>query len=213
MFITRHLTFSILLHLPFLGSAQALWEKQWLHQLADNRSTGKNQFYATVSDLNAPLTIGVPIGWIAIGLLDNNPLRTKEGMTWLAAQLVNGGATYFMKAVFNRPRPAVSDPTLVALEDVRIHSFPSGHTSSAFALATSLSLDHPKWFVIAPAYLYAALVGYSRCYLGVHYPSDVIAGAALGSASAWLTHALSDRLLEKSAKKKAKPKLAYTYIY
>jgi len=192
-------------------AAQAGWEKEWLHRLGDGRTNGKNNFYGTLSDMNAPITLGLPMGWIAIGLIEKNNTRTEEGLKWLAAQLVNGGATLVIKAAVNRPRPAVSDPTLIALEDARIHSFPSGHTSSAFALATSVSLDHPQWYVIAPAYLYASWVAYSRCYLGVHYPSDVLAGAALGTASAWITHRGAEWIRNSSHKKKNQPKLAYIY--
>jgi membrane-associated phospholipid phosphatase len=52
-------------------------------------------------------------------------------------------------------------------------SFPSQHTSFAFATATALSLQYRKWWVVVPAYTWAAMVGYSRLYLGQHYPSDV----------------------------------------
>lgn len=201
----------LLMAISQIGLAQANWEKEWLHQLANERTISKNHFYKTSSDLNAPMIIGVPLGWAAAGLLKKDIGMSVQGLKWLAAQVVNGGITYALKVGVNRPRPAVSDPTLPALEDVRIHSFPSGHTSSAFALATSISLDHPKWFIIAPSYLYASLVGYSRCYLGVHYPSDVLAGALLGTASAWATHE-ADRWLHQSKKKKKEAlKLAHTY--
>jgi membrane-associated phospholipid phosphatase len=74
---------------------------------------------------------------------------------------------------------------------------PSGHTSSAFSTATSLSLNFRKWYVVAPAYTYAAAVGYSRMYLGVHYPSDVLVGALLGSGTAYLTWKINKKLQNK----------------
>ncbi|MFM7671093.1 MAG: phosphatase PAP2 family protein [Bacteroidota bacterium] len=196
---------------PSRIQGQATWEFNWLHQLADNRTTGKNKFYHAISDANGPLTVAIPIGWLAYGLLDKNNSAIREEITWTISQLVNGAFTYAMKAAVNRARPAAADPTLVALEDVRIHSFPSGHTSSAFALATSISMDHPQLYVVAPAFVYASLVGYSRCYLGVHYPSDVLAGAALGSASAWATDKAERWIRDGNARKKNKQRLTFIY--
>jgi len=197
--------------LPLLSVGQASWELEWLHQLAENRTAGKNQFYQVVSDANAPLTIGIPAGWLAVGLIKQDTRITQEGLRWMAAQVVNRVVTTTLKVVVNRSRPAVADPTLVALEDARKHSFPSGHTSSVFALATSISLDYPKWYIIAPAYLGASLMGYTRCYLGVHYPSDVVAGAVLGTACAWTTHQ-AQKWIRRSTKEKQK-RNQLTYLY
>ena len=143
---------------PSLVQAQARWEMDWLHRLADHRTAGKNAFFQTISDVNVPLTLGVPIGWLAYGLLDKNASATREGITWTAAQLVNGALTLSMKAAVNRPRPAVSDPTLIALEDVRIHSFPSGHTSSAASTESSLKKSQQTqvklvFFKLIPTFL------------------------------------------------------------
>ena len=63
-------------------------------------------------------------------------------------------------------------------------SFPSSHTAVAFSVATSLSITYPKWYVIAPSAIWACSVGFSRMNEGVHYPSDVIAGAVIGSGCA-----------------------------
>jgi undecaprenyl-diphosphatase len=60
-------------------------------------------------------------------------------------------------------------------------SLPSGHTSAAFVMAVLLSYFHP--ILLAPALVWASLVGLSRIYLGVHYPTDVLAGMALGMLS------------------------------
>ncbi|WP_256604704.1 phosphatase PAP2 family protein [Sphingobacterium multivorum] len=65
------------------------------------------------------------------------------------------------------------------------YSFPSGHTSSAFATASALSRAYSKWYVVAPSLLWASSVGYSRMYLGVHFPSDVLTGAVLGTGAAF----------------------------
>jgi membrane-associated phospholipid phosphatase len=69
-----------------------------------------------------------------------------------------------------------------------LHSFPSGHTITAFALASLVALHYRQWWVGGAAALLAAGVGYSRVYLGQHFPADVLAGACIGLASGTLTY-------------------------
>lgn len=92
---------------------------------------------------------------------------------------LNTAITWSLKRFFNRPRPDIGQPLV---ENVFNFSFPSGHTSTAFMLATVLAWRKPE----ARIYFFslAALVGLSRLYLGVHYPSDVLAGAIIGILSA-----------------------------
>ncbi|MEQ8196949.1 MAG: phosphatase PAP2 family protein, partial [Clostridiaceae bacterium] len=67
------------------------------------------------------------------------------------------------------------------------YSFPSGHTGSSFAAAVIFFLTLPKKYGI-PAMVLAFLIGLSRLYLGVHYPSDVISGAIIGTIIALTVH-------------------------
>ena len=71
------------------------------------------------------------------------------------------------------------------------HSFPSGHATTAFAGATMLAVLLPRYRV--PVLVLASLVALSRLYNGVHYPTDVVAGAAAGAAIALLLRAASRR--------------------
>jgi undecaprenyl-diphosphatase len=122
--------------------------------------------------------------FVAAGALRDASLRRLIPVTALATAvsllLANLAAT-LIKALVERPRPAVSvDAINPAVATPADPSFPSGHTTTAFAAAVVVSVLHPRLRV--PALAIAALVGVSRMYLGVHFPIDVLAGAVLGSA-------------------------------
>ena len=91
------------------------------------------------------------------------------------------GMTFFLKEMVHRPRPAVLLHGIRELSGEGGFSFPSGHATSAFALATALSLRWPqgKMFFFTAAFLVAV----SRIALGQHWPSDVFVGAFVGCAS------------------------------
>ena len=133
--------------------------------------------------------VAAPVTMLAVGFADHNQDLKIKGYTTLTALAFTAGETLILKDIVKRPRPYVTYPDQIVLKTgiQGDYSFPSGHTSLAFSTATSLSLSFPKWYVIAPSFLYAGAVGYSRMYLGVHYPSDVLAGAVLGAGTSYLT--------------------------
>jgi membrane-associated phospholipid phosphatase len=163
---------------------------------------GKVMTFITNSD--NPVTFSIPVGLFATGLITKNKEMQVNGLEHLSSTAVSGILTAALKFAFSRPRPKKTYPDdIVVYTKAGSYSFPSGHTSQAFATATALSLLYPKWYIIAPAYLWASGVGYSRMYLGVHYPSDVLAGAVIGSASSIGTHYLFKYIKKKCAAKKA----------
>jgi undecaprenyl-diphosphatase len=108
-------------------------------------------------------------------------------------------ATEGLKIIINRERPYIRYPMDIHPYDHKetAQSFPSAHTSLAFATATSLSLECKKWYIVVPAFIWATGVGYSRLYEGEHYPSDVLAGAVTGAGSAWLSRWLNKKIFFK----------------
>ena len=84
-----------------------------------------------------------------------------------------------------RARPCIDYPGIslaIPVPRATDYSFPSGHSYASFAAATVLYLYHKKWGI--PALLLAGAIAFSRVYLFVHYPSDVVAGAMFGVATA-----------------------------
>lgn len=94
-------------------------------------------------------------------------------------------AAQIIKWAFTRPRPYMTLPDVYTVFPLKDPSFPSGHTTAAFSLAVCYALHFP--FFAGPLLTVAAVVGFSRIYLGLHYPSDVGIGALLGSSAATLT--------------------------
>ncbi len=156
-----------------------------------------------MSNTTALFSLGTPIAMGVTALISKNDDLLKDAIYVGASVGLDAVLTYGLKRTFNRPRPYTSYPNdIVAYETEKTLSFPSGHTSLAFATATSLSLSNPKWYIIAPSYFWAVSVGYSRMNLGVHYPSDVLAGAALGAGSAYLTYKINQWYWKKQENKK-----------
>ena len=133
-------------------------------------------------------------GWAA----DNKPLvadaATVGASTGTSLALVMG-----TKYIVRRPRPYIKyEGDLMSVTTEPDPSFPSGHSVMAFSTATSLSLLYPRWYVVAPSFLWASAVGYSRLYLGVHYPSDVLVGALIGAGVAVFSYYVAQRLRENT---------------
>jgi membrane-associated phospholipid phosphatase len=132
------------------------------------------------------ISVGLPtaIGVYALAKKDQPLLKDAIYIGTSVIEAV--GLTYGLKYTIDRQRPYVKYPNkLHPIEPEDSPSFPSGHTAAAFSLATSLSITYPKWYVIAPSAAWACGVGLARINQGVHYPSDVLTGAAIGVGCAF----------------------------
>lgn len=161
------------------------FDDRTLEYLADRRTPGQTALFRTISDANNYLNVGVPAGLFVAGLIRDDKDMQQNALYIASSAVTTELFNMLVKRLVKRPRPFVTNLRLEPVYRPSSYSFPSGHTSSAFSTATSLSRAYPKWYVIAPSMLWAASVGYSRMYLGVHYPTDVGAGMIQGAGTAF----------------------------
>lgn len=166
-----------------------------------NRNKKLDNTFIFVSNSIVPVSVGVPLGVIGVGFLKQDSTIKNKGVYIGASLVIAAGITTGLKYSVKRERPFVTYPVIDKVMNAGSPSFPSGHTSDAFATATSLSLAFPKWYIIAPSFVWACSVGYSRMDLGVHYPSDVLAGAAIGAGTSFLCYKANKWLHEPHRKK------------
>jgi membrane-associated phospholipid phosphatase len=194
----------IILCFSFYGNGQNV-DINILQPINQSETTFKNNFFKVTAETVTVFNIVAPVSLLTAGIVKHDKQLQKNAAYMVGGFVVSSIVTQSMKRIFKRDRPYVTYPYIInRYVGSSSYSFPSGHTSSAFCTATSLSLLFPKWYVTVPSYLYAATVGYARMYQGVHYPSDVIAGALVGAGSAWLCYK-AEKWMDIKHKQNKKP--------
>jgi membrane-associated phospholipid phosphatase len=178
-------------------SAQSL-DIKLLRDINLNRNKKCDPAFRTITHSMGPVIIVTPITLLGTGyFIEDRTMKCNAvvmGASLLTTALITGTLKYTIK----RPRPFVTYPDIEKATNVRDPSFPSGHSSGAFALATSVSLAYPKWYVIVPSYTWAFAVAWSRMHLGVHYPSDVLVGMLIGIGSFFLCYQINNKFYSNS---------------
>ena len=140
--------------------------------------------------------------WIAATILLLIPKKTRKvgimsAVALLGSLLINNN---LIKNIVQRPRPFVTFTDLeIIIPKPSEFSFPSGHTSSSFAAAAVFYRHLPKKLGV-PSVILAGLIGFSRLYVGVHYPTDVLAGVVMGILLSYLAEFLVNFVANKLKK-------------
>ncbi|WP_097157177.1 phosphatase PAP2 family protein [Bacillus oleivorans] len=142
-----------------------------------------NRFFRTVTHLGgATFTITLVLGII---LLSSQSIRY-TAIASAIALTISHIPVALIKKWYPRSRPyAVLDHIHVTDNPLNDHSFPSGHTTAIFAILTPFVVWNPTLAIILVPIGF--IIGFSRIYLGLHYPSDVLAGCLLGCVSGFLS--------------------------
>lgn len=110
---------------------------------------------------------------------------------------------YILKILVARERPFMLNPEFnLIVERLKDYSFPSGHAIACFECATVLMIRDKRFGI--PALVLAVLVGFSRMYLYMHFPTDVLGGALIGVGVGFLSCFIVDKIYNKFENKKEK---------
>ena len=153
-----------------------------LREIVDRNNTGAVRKTANaVSPFGSEYSFGTLGAFYLAGKLLKDEKAMAVAEDGLASSLIAAGViSPILKATIGRRRPSQTESTFS--RDGAGVSFPSGHTTQAFAVASVIAAHYPSLWVQAAAYGIAGLVGLSRMEQGAHYASDVLAGALIGVA-------------------------------
>jgi membrane-associated phospholipid phosphatase len=169
-------------------------------EINNNRSPFLDRTVPVIDRTMLPTAIVTPPLMFFLARSSNSNYDENSAVLLGLSEVSSFAITAGVKYAFQRERP------YECLDDVYCdipstlgdpNSFPSGHTAMAFSMATSLTLRYPdNPLLIAGVFTYASTIAFSRMYLGVHFPSDVLTGMLIGSGSAALMYSLRKEIFK-----------------
>ncbi len=148
-----------------------------------------------VSNSLVPVSIAIPTIHLVYGYGEKNRDIALNGFLIAGAEIAQFGIMTGIKSLVQRERPFVAHKDCITPNDTEsFWSFPSGHSGGSACLATVLSLRYNNWAVISASVTYSLYTMFARLHLGVHYPTDIAAGALIGVGSGILLHSLSSHI-------------------
>ena len=174
------------------------WEFEWLYALQDIHN-------AVLDKLMVWLSVAGDAGilWITLGVvLLIFPKYRKIGIqTLIAIAVTFVVGNLILKNLFERERPSWIDPNIeLLIKNPTDFSFPSGHSMNGFTAAVAILYNDRKLGI--PAILLAAVIAFSRLYNFVHFPTDIFAGALIGSVIAIIVCYVIHKVAARHQKKK-----------
>ena len=155
-----------------------------LKAIYENRNPVLDLLFLLITNSAAALAFGIPAILLINALLRKDIILRQNALLLLIPVAISAIVANILKYTFDLPRPYTIYPFIHKLSVGGGPTFPSGHTADAFAFAAIIGLVYRRWIIVIPGLVWASLVGYSRMYLGVHFPSDVLAGAFVGAGCA-----------------------------
>ncbi|MCD6069218.1 MAG: hypothetical protein K0S33_4044 [Bacteroidetes bacterium] len=193
----RSLYIAICSLFAFSTQAQS-FEVRMMRKIHSDSTIFKDKLCRGLSNSVTPLSIAAPSSILLVGFINKDQDLQREGYRATASILLSTAISGSIKYSIKRERPFSRSPEYFCKKcKAGKLSFPSGHTTAAFATATSLTLASRKWYVAVPAYTWASGVAYSRMYLGVHYPSDIFGGIVIGVGSSFLVWGVDKWLMKR----------------
>lgn len=163
-----------------------------------HRLAGFDTWLYWFSYINTFVSISILLALFLLSF--RNKLRLAVFLKALAVFIMSALIVWLVKSAWFRQRPFITYSDIQKLSEAGSSSFPSGHTTEAFAMAWAITMLSGKWWITVSVYCLAIFIAYSRMALGVHYPSDVLGGIILGTMIGFLTLKLAARITWQTKK-------------